>query len=251
MNKMIIIKSEQEIDIMRESGKVTGKILRELEDFIKPGVSTMDIDKFVEDTIRENGMIPSFKGYGGFPASACVSINEEVVHGIPAKKRKLKEGDIVSVDVGSTHKGYVSDAARTYAVGTIDSEARRLVDVTKDSFFEGLKFCKEGYRLSDISHAIQMAAESEGFGVIRDFVGHGVGRAMHEEPQIPNYGAPGRGPRLARGMVFAIEPMITQGDYQVETLLNNWTVVTLDGKLSAHYENTVVITDGEPELLTL
>ncbi|MCB6992303.1 type I methionyl aminopeptidase [bacterium 210820-DFI.6.37] len=248
---MIIIKSEQEIDIMRESGKVTGKILRELEDFIKPGISSMDIDRFVETTIREHGMIPTFKGYGGFPASACVSINEEVVHGIPSKKRKLKEGDIVSVDVGSTYRGYVSDAARTYAVGKIDPEAQRLIDATRDSFFEGLKFCKVGYRLSDISHAIQVKAESEGYGVIRDFVGHGVGREMHEEPQIPNYGKPGRGPRLAKGMVFAIEPMITQGTYEVETLLNNWTVVTLDGKLAAHYENTVVITDGEPELLTL
>ncbi len=248
---MIIIKSEQEIDIMRQSGSVTGLVLRELESFIKPGVTTQEIDQFVEDMIRDHDMIPSFKGLYGFPASACVSVNEEVVHGIPSKKRKLKEGDIVSVDVGSTYKSYVSDAARTYPVGKIDPEAQRLIDVTRDSFFEGLKFCKVGYRLSDISHAIQVKAESEGYGVIRDFVGHGVGRDMHEEPQIPNYGAPGRGPRLAKGMVFAIEPMITQGDYEVETLLNNWTVVTLDGKLSAHYENTVVITDGEPELLTL
>lgn len=236
---------------MRESGQVTGKILRDLEDIIKPGVSTKDIDRFVEDTIKKNGMIPTFKGYGGFPASACVSINEEVVHGIPSKKRKLREGDIVSVDVGSTYKGYVSDAARTYAVGTIKPEAQRLIDAARDSFFEGLKFCRVGYRLSDISHAIQEKVESEGFGVIRDFVGHGVGRKMHEEPQIPNYGAPGRGPRLAKGMVFAIEPMITEGTYEVETLFDNWTVVTLDGKMAAHYENTVVITDGEPELLTL
>lgn len=236
---------------MRQSGSVTGLVLKELESFIKPGVTTQEIDQFVEDMIRDHDMIPSFKGLYGFPASACVSVNEEVVHGIPSKKRKLKEGDIVSVDVGSTYKSYVSDAARTYPVGKIDPEAQRLIDVTRDSFFEGLKFCKVGYRLSDISHAIQVKAESEGYGVIRDFVGHGVGRDMHEEPQIPNYGAPGRGPRLAKGMVFAIEPMITQGDYEVETLLNNWTVVTLDGKLSAHYENTVVITDGEPELLTL
>lgn len=248
---MIIIKSEQEIDIMRESGEVTGYILRELENFIKPGISTMDINMFVERTILENKMIPSFKGYQGFPASACVSINEEVVHGIPSKKRILKEGDIVSVDVGSTHKGYVSDAARTYPVGKISDESQRLIDVTRESFFEGLKFCKVGHRLSDISHAIQMRAEEEGYGVIRNFVGHGVGRNMHEEPQIPNYGSPGRGPRLAAGMVFAIEPMINQGTYDVETLLDNWTVVTLDGKRSAHYENTVVITDGEPELLTL
>lgn len=248
---MIIIKSDQEIDLMRESGKVTGFILKELENFIRPGISTADIDKFVEDTIRKNGMIPSFKGYGGFPASACVSINDEVVHGIPDKKRILKDGDIVSVDVGSTYKGYVSDAARTYPVGTISDIAQKLIDATRDSFFAGLEYCKVGYRLSDISHAIQEKAEGEGFSVIRDFVGHGVGQNMHEDPQIPNYGKAGRGPRLAKGMVFAIEPMICEGGYDVETLLNNWTVVTVDGKLSAHYENTVVITDGEPELLTL
>ena len=248
---MIIIKSDQEIDLMRESGKVTGFILKELENFIRPGISTADIDKFVEDTIRKNGMIPSFKGYGGFPASACVSINDEVVHGIPDKKRILKDGDIVSVDVGSTYKGYVRDAARTYPVGTISDIAQKLIDATRDSFFAGLEYCKVGYRLSDISHAIQEKAEGEGFSVIRDFVGHGVGQNMHEDPQIPNYGKAGRGPRLAKGMVFAIEPMICEGGYDVETLLNNWTVVTVDGKLSAHYENTVVITDGEPELLTL
>lgn len=248
---MIIIKSDQEIDIMRESGKVTAHILKELENFIKPGMSTMDIDQFVEKTILSNNMIPSFKGYNGFPASACVSINNEVVHGIPDAARFLKEGDIVSVDVGCTYKGYISDAARTYPVGAISPEAQKLIDATRDSFFEGLKFCRPGYRLSDISHAIQQKAESEGFSVIRDFVGHGVGRAMHEEPQIPNYGKPGRGPRLARGMVFAIEPMINQGTFEVDVLADNWTVVTVDGKLSAHYENTVVITDDEPELITL
>lgn len=248
---MIIIKSDHEVDLMRESGKVTGFILKELENFIKPGISTADINRFVEDTIRKNGMIPTFKGYCGFPASACVSINEEVVHGIPDNKRILKEGDIVSVDVGSTYKGYVSDAARTYPVGKVSDIAQKLMDATRDSFFAGLEFCKVGYRLSDISHAIQVKAESEGFSVIRDFVGHGVGQEMHEEPQIPNYGKAGRGPRLAKGMVFAIEPMICEGGYDVRTLSNDWTVVTLDGKLSAHYENTVVITDGEPELLTL
>ena len=203
---------------MRESGKVTGYILNTLEDFIKPGMSTMDIDRYVEETIRKNKMIPSFKGYGGFPGSACVSINEEVVHGIPDKKRIIREGDIVSVDVGSTYKGYVSDAARTYAIGKVDPEAQRLIDVTRESFFEGIKFAKAGYRLTDISHAIQVHAENAGFSVIR---------------------------------VFAIEPMICQGGYEVETLLNDWTVVTADGKLAAHYENTVVINDGEPELLTL
>ena len=236
---------------MRESGKVTGYILKTLEDFIKPGMSTMDIDRYVEETIRKNKMIPSFKGYGGFPGSACVSINEEVVHGIPDKHRIIQEGDIVSVDVGSTYKGYVSDAARTYAIGKVKPEAQRLIDVTRESFFEGIKFARAGNRLSDISHAVQVHAEGAGFSVIRDFVGHGVGRDMHEDPQIPNYGKPGKGPRLVSGMVFAIEPMICQGGYEVETLLNDWTVVTADGKLAAHYENTVVINDGEPELLTL
>ena len=248
---MIIIKSDSEIDLMRESGKVTGFILKELENIIRPGLSTADIDRFVEKTIRGAGMIPSFKGYGGFPASACVSINDEVVHGIPDKKRILREGDIVSVDVGSTYKGYVSDAARTYPVGEVSDVARHLMEATRDSFFAGLEYCKVGCRLSDISHAIQQSAEGEGFSVIRDFVGHGVGQNMHEDPQIPNFGKAGRGPRLAKGMVFAIEPMICEGPYDVRTLSNDWTVVTLDGKLSAHYENTVVITDGEPELLTL
>lgn len=248
---MIIIKSDSEIDLMRESGKVTGYILKELENIIKPGLSTADIDRFVEKTIRAHGMIPTFKGYGGFPASACVSINDEVVHGIPDKRRILREGDIVSVDVGSTYKGYVSDAARTYPVGQVSEMATKLMEATKASFFAGLEYCKVGYRLSDISHAIQVSAEGEGFSVIRDFVGHGVGSNMHEDPQIPNYGKAGRGPRLAKGMVFAIEPMICEGAYDVQTLSNDWTVVTLDGKLSAHYENTVVITDGEPELLTL
>ena len=248
---MIIIKSDSEIELMRESGKVTGYILKELENVIKPGLSTADINHFVEKTIRGAGMIPTFLGYGGFPASACVSVNEEVVHGIPDKKRILREGDIVSVDVGSTHKGYVSDAARTYPVGEVRETAKHLIEATRDSFFAGLEFCKVGCRLSDISHAIQASAEGEGFSVIRDYVGHGVGQQMHEDPQIPNFGKAGRGPRLAKGMVFAIEPMICEGTYDVRTLSNDWTVVTLDGKLSAHYENTVVITDGEPELLTL
>lgn len=248
---MIIIKSDSEIELMRESGKVTGYILKELENIVKPGLSTADINHFVEKTIRGAGMIPTFLGYGGFPASACVSVNEEVVHGIPDKKRILREGDIVSVDVGSTYKGYVSDAARTYPVGQVSEEAQHLIDATRNSFFAGLEFCKIGCRLSDISHAIQSSAEGEGFSVIRDYVGHGVGQKMHEDPQIPNFGKAGRGPRLAKGMVFAIEPMICEGTYDVKTLSNDWTVVTLDGKLSAHYENTVVITDGEPELLTL
>ena len=248
---MVIIKSEQEIKTMRESGKVTGHILRELYDFIKPGISTMDINDFVEDIITKNKMIPTFRGYNGFPAATCVSVNDEVIHGMPSTTRLIEDGDIVSVDVGCTYKGYVSDGARTYAAGNISAEARRLITVAEECFFEGLKFCKKGFRVSDISNAIQVHVEKAGFSVVRDFVGHGIGRALHEEPKIPNYGVPGRGMRIAPGMVFAIEPMINQGAFDVEVKLDNWTVVTIDGKLSAHYENTVVITDGEPELLTL
>lgn len=236
---------------MREAGKVTAEVLNLLNDFIKPGLSTLDVDKYVEKIIRDHKMVPTFKGYGGFPGSACVSVNDEIIHGIPSADRILQEGDIVSIDTGATYKGYVSDAARTYPVGKIDDEAARLIEVTRDSFFEGIKYAKVGCRLSDISHAIQVKAESEGFGVIRDFVGHGLGRDLHEDPPIPNYGKPGKGPRLENGMVLAIEPMIVQGSYECDTLLNNWTVVTIDGLLAAHYENTVVINDGEPELLTL
>lgn len=248
---MIVIKSKTEIDLMRESGKVTGYVLQKLKSFIREGISTYDINQFVENTISHYNMYPTFKGYGGFPAGACVSINDEVVHGIPDKKRIIRSGDIVSIDVGSTYKGYVSDAARTYPVGEVKQEALELIKATEDSFFAGLEFCKVGCRLTDISHAVQVCAEGRGFAVIRDFVGHGVGRELHEEPQIPNYGKAGRGPRLVEGMVFAIEPMICQGSYNVKVLPNKWTVVTVDGKLSSHYENTVVITDGEPELLTL
>lgn len=248
---MIIIKSKNEIDLMRESGKVTGYILKSLEDIIRPGISTLEIDRYVSKIIKENNMTPTFLGYQGFPASICASVNEEVVHGIPSGKRILREGDIISVDVGCTYKGYVSDAARTYPVGKVGDEAQRIMDSARQAFFEGLKFCREGYRLTDISSAIQEKVEADGFGVIRDLVGHGVGSEMHEEPQIPNYGRPGRGPRLAAGMVFAIEPMITEGSYEIEVLQDNWTIVTADRKLAAHYENTVVITDGEPELLTL
>ncbi len=248
---MIIIKSKNEIELMRESGKVTGYILKSLEDIIKPGISTLEIDRYVSKIIKENNMTPTFLGYQGFPASICASINEEVVHGIPTKKRILREGDIISIDVGCTYKGYVTDAARTYPVGKVGDEAQQIMDTARESFFAGLEFCKKGYRLTDISSAIQERVEADGFGVIRDLVGHGVGRQMHEEPQIPNYGRPGRGPRLAEGMVFAIEPMITEGTYEIEVLQDNWTIVTADRKLAAHYENTVVITDGEPELLNL
>jgi len=211
----------------------------------------MEIDRFVEKTVKANGMKASEKGYCGYPASVCVSINEEVVHGIPSKKRILREGDIVSVDLVVEYKGYMADAARTYAVGEISPEARHLIETAEKAFFDGIAFAKEGYRLSDISNAIQKTVEGEGFGVIRDFVGHGIGSDMHEDPQIPNYGKPGKGPRLQKGMTLAIEPMITQGSYEVDVLQDNWTAVTIDGGLAAHYENTVVITDGEPQLLTL
>lgn len=248
---MIIIKSRHEIDIMREAAKVTGEILRSLNYYIKPGMSTMGVNRYVEETIYRYGMIPTFKGYGGFPAGACISVNEEVVHGIPSEKRILKEGDIVSVDTGTTYRGYASDAARTYGVGEISREAQDLIDAARGSFFAGMEYARRGFRLSDISHAIQTYAENKGFSVIRDYVGHGIGHDMHEDPQIPNYGEPGKGPRLVRGMTFAIEPMICQGSCEVETLLDDWTVVTCDRKLAAHYENTIVINDGEPELLTL
>ena len=236
---------------MREAGKVTGYILNELKELIKPGISTMDIDSFVEKTVKAYGMKAAEKGYCGYPASVCTSVNEEVVHGIPSKKRILREGDIVSVDLVVEYKGYMADAARTYAVGKISPEAEHLIRTAEDAFWKGIEFAKVGYRLSDISHNIQTVVEGEGFGVIRDFVGHGIGSHMHEDPQIPNYGKPGKGPRLQAGMTLAIEPMICQGSYEVDVLLDDWTAVTVDGGLAAHYENTVVITDGEPELLTL
>ena len=236
---------------MREAGKVTGYILNELKELIKPGISTMDIDSFVEKTVKAYGMKAAEKGYCGYPASVCTSVNEEVVHGIPSRKRILREGDIVSVDLVVENKGYMADAARTYAVGKISPEAEHLIKTAEDAFWKGIEFAKVGYRLSDISHNIQTVVEGEGFGVIRDFVGHGIGSDMHEDPQIPNYGKPGKGPRLQAGMTLAIEPMICQGSYEVDVLLDDWTAVTVDGGLAAHYENTVVITDGEPELLTL
>ena len=248
---MIIIKSKQELELMREAGKVTALILGELEQFMKPGVATIEIDRFVEKTVKEHGMIAAEKGYCGYPASICVSINDEVVHGIPSEDRILQDGDIVSVDLVVEHKGYMADAARTYGVGNISEKAKRLIETAERAFFEGMKYAKEGNRLSDISHAIQSVVEGEGFGVIRDFVGHGIGKDMHEDPQIPNHGKAGKGPRLQRGMTLAVEPMICEGDWEVDVLLDDWTAVTVDGGLSAHYENTVVITDGEPELLTL
>ena len=248
---MIVIKSQREIDLMREPCKVTGEILRDLEGFIRPGISTQDINAFVENAIAAYRMKPTFKGYGGFPAGACVSVNEEIVHGIQSVDRILKEGDIVSIDTGATYKGYCSDAARTYAVGEISEQARKLIDVTKQSFFEGIKLATAGTRVHAIGQAVSLYEAANGMGVIRDYTGHGVGRSLHEDPMVPNYGTPGTGAKLKPGMTLAIEPMLTLGSYGTIVLDNDWTVITDDGSLSAHYENTVVITDGEPEILTL
>ena len=248
---MIIIKAKHELDLMREAGKVNAYILNELQNLIKPGISTLEIDRFVEKTVKKHGMIASEKGYCGYPASICVSINDEVVHGIPSKKRILRDGDIVSCDLVVEYQSYMADAARTYPVGNVSPEAAHLIKTAEKAFWNGIAYAKEGYRLSDISHAIQETVEGEGCGVIRDFVGHGIGSEMHEDPQIPNFGKPGKGPRLQRGMTLAIEPMITQGSWEVDILEDDWTAVTIDGGLAAHYENTVIITDGEPELLTL
>ena len=248
---MIVIKSKREIELMREPCKVTAELLKDLEAYIEPGRTTMDISEFVEKRIESHGMTPTFKGYGGFPAAACVSVNEEVIHGIPSKKRVLKEGDIVSIDVGATFKGYNSDAARTYPVGAISDEDRRLIDVTRQSFFEGIKYAMEGYRIGDIGHAVQQYAESFGMGVIRDYTGHGTGSKLHEDPFIPNYGKAGKGAKIERNMTLAIEPMLALGTYEVRVLGNEWTVVTTDGRNAAHYENTILVTDGEPEIMTL
>ena len=232
---MIIIKSQKEIEIMREAGKIVAE--------------THEIDEIVEDVILTNNATPAFKGYMEYPKSICASVNEEVVHGIPSN-RILKEGDIVSLDVGAYYKGYHSDSAKTHGVGIISEEDRKLIEVAKESFYEGIKFAKLGYRLSDISHAIQAHVEKHGFSVVRDLVGHGVGSELHEDPQIPNYGPPGKGPRLQAGMVLAIEPMVNAGRYQVKTLADGWTIVTIDGKRSAHYEHTIAITEDEPLILS-
>lgn len=248
---MIIIKSRREIDLMREPCKVTSEIFHGLEELIRPGITTKDIDNYVDSTYAGYNMTPTFKGYGGFPAAACVSVNEEIIHGIPSDKRVLREGDIVSVDIGGTYHGYNSDAARTFAVGTISAEDQKLIDVTRQSFFEGIKYAMEGYRIHDIGHGVQEYAERNGMGVIRDYTGHGTGSKLHEDPLIPNYGRPGTGAKIKRNMTLAVEPMLALGTYECRVLGNNWTVVTLDGRKAAHYENTILVTDGEPEILTL
>lgn len=247
----VSIKSGREIELMRESGRILSIVHIELAKMIKPGISTLDIDKRCYEIIRDFGCIPSFLNYQGYPASVCVSVNDEVVHGIPSKERILKEGDIVSLDAGVIYKGYHSDAARTVAVGEIDPAWKRLMDVTKQSFFEGVKYAKPGYRIGDISGAIQDYAESFGYSLVRELVGHGVGRELHEDPQVPNFRTKRKGIRLEPGMTIAIEPMVNMGHYEVNWLDDGWTVVTADGSPSAHYENTVLITNGEPELLTI
>lgn len=235
---------------MREAGRIVAVTLLELQEQLRPGRTTAELDAIAERTARALGAIPAFKGYHGFPASLCVSINDEVVHGIPSPTRVLKEGDIVSLDFGVFYKGYVGDAAITLGVGTISPEAERLLTVTREALAEGIRQARAGQHLSDVSHAIQTYAEQRGFAVVRQYVGHGVGRRMHEEPQVPNFGEPHRGPILRPGMTFAIEPMLNTGTEQTRVLPDNWTVVTQDGGLSAHFEHTIAVTEGEPEILT-
>ena len=247
---MITIKNERELASMRQACKITAAARALAGEMVRPGVSTKAIDQAVHDYIVSQGAKPSFLNYNGFPASACISVNATVIHGIPGGYI-LQEGDIVSIDVGAFYKGFHGDCAATFACGAISTEAQNLIDVTKQSFYEGMRFATRKHRVRDISHAIQTYVESNGFSVVRSFVGHGVGRQLHEEPEVPNFGTPGRGPRLVPGMTIAVEPMVNEGVYDVKVLKDGWTVVTADGKLSAHYENTVLITDGEPEILTV
>ena len=247
----VSIKSEREIELMRESCRLLAIVHKEMEEAIRPGMSTKDIDILGDSLIRKLGCIPNFKNYNGYPASICVSVNDEVVHGIPHKNRILQEGDIVSLDAGLIYKGYHSDAARTHAVGQISPEAQRLIDATRESFFAGIKMAKQGNYLYDISNAIDASISRYGYGIVTDLVGHGIGTKLHEDPQIPNFAQRRKGPKLQAGMTLAVEPMINMGRPDVEWLDDDWTVVTEDGSLSAHYENTILITDGEPEILTL
>ena len=246
---MITLKSPHEIELMRRAGKITAAARAVARDMVRPGVTTAQIDKAVFQFIKEQGAIPSFLHYNGYPASVCVSVNDEIIHGIPGK-RVLQEGDIVSVDVGAFIGGFHGDCAGTYPCGQVSDEALRLIRVTQQSFFEGIKYAREGYRLSDISAAVQAYVEANGFSVVREYVGHGIGRQMHEAPEVPNYGKPGHGPRLLRGMTIAVEPMVNGGSAAIKQMPDGWTVKTADGKNAAHYENTVLITAGEPELLT-
>lgn len=248
---MTVLKSEAEIAIMREAGRIVAQVLDELSELVVPGVTTWDLDAVAEEKLRAAGGIPTFKGYQGFPASICSSVNEEVVHSIPSRDTVLRQGDILSIDIGVTWRGYVGDMARTMPVGTIDEESQRLVDVTRQSLDEAIAAAVVGNRLSDIGHAVQRYVEAHGFSVVRDFVGHGIGSRMHEDPQVPNFGEPGRGPRLKPGMCLALEPMVNAGTHEVQVLDNRWTVITRDGKRSAHFEHTIAIRpEGPPTVLT-
>lgn len=246
----IVIKSDRDIELMRQAGKITAAARSVARQMIEPGVTTKAINKEVFNFIRKSGAEPTFLGYCGYPASVCISVNDQVIHGIPGSRR-LKEGDIVSIDVGATYKGYVGDCAGTYPCGKCSDEALRLIAATRQSFFNGIKNARQGNRVSDISAAVQEYAESQGYSVVREYVGHGVGTKMHEDPEVPNFGRPGHGPRLVKGMTIAVEPMVNAGSWEVKTLPDGWTVLTADGSLSAHYENTILITDGEPEILTI
>ena len=247
---MIVVKNSEQLVLMKKAGVITAEALLVAKELIRPGVSTKEIDTKIKRFIEKCGATPSFLGYGGFPGSACISINDEVIHGIPSDKVILKEGDIVKIDVGARYRGYNGDSARTYPVGKVSDEALKLISVTERSFDEAMKFTKVGYRIGDIGHAVESFVISNGFSVVREYVGHGVGAELHEDPQIPNYGNAGRGARLYSGMTLAIEPMVNAGGERVRVMRDGWTVKTLDGKLSAHYENSVLVTDSDPFILT-
>ncbi len=248
---MVIIKNSEQLKLMREAGRITAEALLVAKDMIRPGISTKEVDKKIQAFIERCGATPSFLGYGGFPGSACISINNEVIHGIPSSKRIINEGDIVKVDVGARYRGYNGDSARTFAVGKVSDEALRLIRVTEDSFYEAMKAAKHGNRVGDIGAAVENFVISNGFSVVKDFVGHGVGANLHEEPEVPNFGTAGRGVRLYSGMTLAIEPMVNVGTHNVKVMKDGWTVLTADGKLSAHYENSIAITESDPILLTV
>lgn len=248
---MIVLKTSRELALMREAGRISQRALREAGKAVEPGVSTWELDKIVRNYIEKAGAKPSFLGYGGFPASACISVNHVVIHGIPSKKQILKEGDIVSIDVGACLNGFHGDNAWTFPCGDVSKEAQDLMDATRESLFAGIAAAQKGARLGDIGHAVQAYVEARNYSVVRDFVGHGVGAKLHEDPSVPNYGTPGRGVRLLPGMTIAIEPMVNQGAYQVKVLDDGWTTVTVDGRLSAHFEHTIAITPDGPVILTL
>lgn len=247
---MIVLKTSRELSVMREACRISAGALKVIGQAIEPGVTTAELDRIAEDYIRSQGAVPNFKNYQGYPATACISVNNEVIHGIPSKKRKICQGDIVSVDLGAEFNGYHGDNAATFAVGDVSAEAKRLIDTTRESLYEGIKMARAGGRIGDISHAIQSYVEARGFSVVRDFVGHGIGTALHEAPEVPNFGIPGRGIRLLPGMTIAIEPMINIGKPDVKVLPDGWTVLTKDGSLSAHFEHTVAITSDGPQIMT-